>query len=425
MLPCTQRGPHGFGSIETGIQDSKALQATTQDTQPEPGTDGQDTTDFLTTQLKTYQSTPQEPTVAPTVCTVHDATRTILHNDGIPPYNVWLSQDPFQSRLSIQIDVKGDHPSLGLKCAVTPHGRLQLMDMEEGTPAMKIPKWRSTLRRGLLLSVGDTPVRTLADLEGVVATARQKQLLKLTCVFATITSPATHPTKGSLHLYYDQLNVIGKHLQAMREERCQVNQHQTTTARAMEQTMAAQTGTPLVLDPDLGKFLSWKEIKRWPDIQEWRQSRFKMLDNYMNQGMFSEPMPKMGKANIYHMLWRYFLKLDGTRKSRMVCDGSARQGTITLGHTYANSLMAASERLFWALAATHGLMVYGADVTNAFAEAPPPVHPLYMQIDVAFREWWTDHLKRTPIPSNCTVVQVNNAIQGHPESPRLWEKHID
>jgi len=94
----------------------------------------------------------------------------------------------------------------------------------------------------------------------------------------------------------------------------------------------------------------------------------------------------------------------------MVCDGSARQGTITLGHTYANSLMAASKHLFWALSATHDLLVYGADVTNAFAEAPPPIHPLYMQIDDAFREWWTEHLHRAPIPSNCTVVQVNNAI---------------
>ncbi|MFN9982528.1 MAG: hypothetical protein ACK53Y_21550, partial [bacterium] len=30
-----------------------------------------------------------------------------------------------------------------------------------------------------------------------------------------------------------------------------------------------------------------------------------------------------------------------------------------------------------------------------------------------------------PIPPECNVVRVHNAIQGHPESPRLWEKHID
>jgi hypothetical protein len=109
----------------------------------------------------------------------------------------------------------------------------------------------------------------------------------------------------------------------------------------------------------------------------------------------------------------------------MVCDGSSRQGTVTIGHTYANSLMTTSERLFWALTAQLGLVAYGADVSNAFAEAPPPQHPLYMYIDDAFREWWTEHLNRPPIPKHYTVVQVYNAIQGHPESPRLWEKHIN
>ncbi|MFN9980702.1 MAG: hypothetical protein ACK53Y_12330, partial [bacterium] len=51
--------------------------------------------------------------------------------------------------------------------------------------------------------------------------------------------------------------------------------------------------------------------------------------------------------------------------------------------------------------------------------------PLYMYIDEVFKEWWTEHLKRPPIPQGYTVVRVQNAIQGHPESPRLWERHID
>jgi len=72
-----------------------------------------------------------------------------------------------------------------------------------------------------------------------------------------------------------------------------------------------------------------------------------------------------------------------------------------------------------------GLIAVGADVSNAFAEAPPPQAPLYMYIDEAFRDWWTNHKGRLPIPKDCTVVQVCKAIQGHPESPRLWEKHID
>jgi hypothetical protein len=58
----------------------------------------------------------------------------------------------------------------------------------------------------------------------------------------------------------------------------------------------------------------------------------------------------------------------------MVCNGNPRQkGTVTIGHTYANSLDAASERLFWAIMAKESLIAIGADVSNAFAEAPP--HP--------------------------------------------------
>jgi len=361
---------------------------------------------------------------------IHVATQAILQQDGIITYNIWLSQDPFQSRVSLQLDVKGDHATLGLCCEQTPHGRLQLLDMIPGTPAIKLPRWRSTLRRALLLTVDNTPVSTVEDLQAAITQARQQQRIKLTCEFATITSPASHPTEGSLHLYYDQLNVIGKHLQSVgnaysnpsivENRRAEANPPQPKTP--LDPLDSSQT---IPLDPDLGKFLTWKEIKQRPDLPEWKHSWYKMLDDYHNQGMFGDPIPRPENANIHHMLWRYFMKMDGTHKARMVCDGSARQGTITLGHTYANSLMAASERLFWALSATHGLMVYGADVMNAFAEAPPPVHPLFMQIDDAFREWWTDHLHQVPIPSNCTVVQVKDAIQGHPESPRLWEKHID
>ena len=150
-----------------------------------------------------------------------------------------------------------------------------------------------------------------------------------------------------------------------------------------------------------------------------------MLDQYRGQGMFSDPLPLPSDANALRMLWTYILKICGTRKSRLVCNGNPRQkGTVTLGHTYANSLEAASERLFWAITAQQGYIAIGADVSNAFAEAPPAKAPLYLYIDEAYREWWTEHLGLPPIPADCNVVRDHNAIQGHPESPRLWEKHI-
>jgi hypothetical protein len=113
------------------------------------------------------------------------------------------------------------------------------------------------------------------------------------------------------------------------------------------------------------------------------------------------------------MLWRFNLKVYGTKKACMVCNGSQHQkGTVTLGHTFANSLDAASKRLFWAIVAKEGLIAVGADVSNSFAAAPPPKAPLYLYIDAAYRDWWENHLGHPPLPPDLNVVRVNNAIQG-------------
>jgi hypothetical protein len=179
-------------------------------------------------------------------------------------------------------------------------------------------------------------------------------------------------------------------------------------------------------DEPTSQSFALSQLKKRDDWPEWKQSRYKMLDQYRSQGIFGSPMPLPTNANALHMLWTYLLKMCGTKKSCLVCNGNRRQkGTITLGHTYANSLDAASERLFWAMVAHEGLIAIGADVSNAFAEAPPPKAPLYLYIDEAYREWWTEHLGLPHIPKECNVVRVNNAIQGHPEASRLWEKHID
>jgi hypothetical protein len=204
--------------------------------------------------------------------------------------------------------------------------------------------------------------------------------------------------------------------------------HPATTASdtvALHAPMDVNASQPTPHPSDLGKTFTPRELKKRDDWEAWRKARYKMLDSYREQGMFSAPMEAPQQANIHHMLWRCVCKMCGTRKACMVCDGSPRQGTITLGYTFANSLDSDSERMFWAVVAHKGLIAYGADVFNAFAEAPPPMHPLYLRIDEAFCGWWQSHLQNPPIPPHHMVVHVNNAIQGHPEPPRLWEKLID
>jgi hypothetical protein len=70
------------------------------------------------------------------------------------------------------------------------------------------------------------------------------------------------------------------------------------------------------------------------------------------------------------------------------------------------------------------MLVYGADVSNAFAKAPPPKQGFFIYPDRAFHDWWVNKKGKTPIPDG-HVIPVLGAMQGHPELPCLWEKHID
>ena len=102
------------------------------------------------------------------------------------------------------------------------------------------------------------------------------------------------------------------------------------------------------------------------------------------------------------------------------------KGTVTISHTYAGSLDHTASRIFWSISAAKGHIVFGADASNAFAEVPPPKAPLSMIVDQQYRDWYR-HTKNVIILEGYDI-KVNRALQGHPESLRLWatliNKHI-
>ena len=142
--------------------------------------------------------------------------------------------------------------------------------------------------------------------------------------------------------------------------------------------------------------------------------------------MFGNPVTVEEDDAVFHLVSTYAVKaVDNRKKARCVCDGSTRSGSDqVLDETYANCVDQTSSRLFYAIAAAENLLIFGADVSNAFAEAPPPKQGFYIRPDRAFHEWWVNHKKRPPIPAG-QVIPILSAMQGHPESPRLWEKHAD
>ncbi len=106
---------------------------------------------------------------------------------------------------------------------------------------------------------------------------------------------------------------------------------------------------------------------------DWQASKFVQLNQYDAQGMFGLPVFNSEGDAIFHLVWTYNIKaINDKKKARCVCDGSTKLGQVlVLAETYANCVDQTSAHLFYAVASTKNLLIFGADVSNAFAEAPP------------------------------------------------------
>jgi hypothetical protein len=65
--------------------------------------------------------------------------------------------------------------------------------------------------------------------------------------------------------------------------------------------------------------------------------------------------------------------------------------------------------------AAENFFIFGADVSNSFAKAPPPKQGFYIQPDKAFHDWWINHKKRNPIPPGTVIPSFGDA--GPPQIP--------
>ena len=159
--------------------------------------------------------------------------------------------------------------------------------------------------------------------------------------------------------------------------------------------------TTRVMKLTRGKLLSQND---WTD---WQDSEYLQLDQYYAQGMFGNPVCSQYRDAIFYLVWTYAIKaVDGRKKARCVCDGSTRFGSVQiLDETYANCVDQTSSCLFYAIAAAD-LLIFGSDVSNAFAEAPPPKQGFYISPDLTrlFMEWWVP-----PIPPGHVIPGRNTS----------------
>ena len=340
-------------------------------------------------------------------------THTQLQNPNFPAaaaalnapevMSIELSGNPFGPSFIESIPLSGIHPTAGLELQLDSlRGRLRLLGCLPGTPAARISRWRSRLRFAYILSVNAIQILTLTDFEQTIATLRSTK--STTCdVCLTFDEIRNNLSASGLpQLYFDQLRDIRHINDSLRHP--------------------SQSNTVI---PSAHR-LTRKSLQTQSDWTEWLASECEQLNQYDKQGMFGQPCIPPPGAAIFHWVWIYKIKEEDNhrKKARAVCDGSTRGGHAQIsGQTYAPTPDMTDLRLFFALAALENKLVFGADVSNAFAEAHAPAQVYFMRIDVQFREWWCSkgHL---PIPQGFVVPILKN-LQGHPEAPRQWSKHID
>ncbi len=330
---------------------------------------------------------------------------------------VYISPDPFYGAFKEELDLcKFDlsrHSTAGLNFFEKDQ-HLFLALMVPGTPGARIPWWRTQLRGAWLIAIDGTNISTLTDAQSIFCCLSNANSSGCTLLFS---HPEITPDISSSglpimsrsdfsQLTHNQLNnrvnLLEDGLRILRTrsydivESGDVCQYVT---RAMRLTR--------------GKLIQQDD---WSDRQA---SEFFQLNQYDAQGMFGEPV-QVDKDDAVFFLVTYGVKtLDGCKKARCVCDGSSQSASVKiLDETYTNSVDQTSSRLFYAILASENLLIFDADVSNAFAKTPPPKQGFYVRPDKAFHNWWELHKRRPPIPPG-HVIPALSAMQGHPESPRL------
>ena len=176
----------------------------------------------------------------------------------------------------------------------------------------------------------------------------------------------------------------------------------------------------------LGTFTR-RKLKTMDTWNEWEQGERKQLNQFHDLQMFGEHMarPLEENAIILRSHWQYHVKRDGQRRARQCCDGSKRAAPIlhALAKTYSSCVEHPIQRQFLALAAQQNFLLFGGDAKDAFAHSPAPEVPTYMTIDNQYYDWYFHKFNKRLDRSR--VLPVLRALQGHPESGKLWERHIN
>ena len=180
------------------------------------------------------------------------------------PQNVCMDMNGDGPYLDIMMTVRGNHPSLGMNIKINAAGQPILIDCKSGTPACRIPKWRSTLRNARVKEINKEVINNIQDIHNAVAMARSNKIKCVECKFATESKVEMHPQLGIPQLHFDQLNVIAEHHQEARQQ----------GVFYQDVAECIPDDHTVIMKVDTKERLTRKKLLQRPDWEDWKQSEY-------------------------------------------------------------------------------------------------------------------------------------------------------
>ena len=118
---------------------------------------------------------------------------------------------------------------------------------------------------GYILTIDQQPVQTLGDIQQWITQAHQQKHHTIEIPITMINKQAIHFTDGVPHLYFDQLNIITKHLQDLK------------SADDTHPQIQIIQSPP---DTDNQQQFTHAQLQKHSDWADWQQAQYKNLQQY-------------------------------------------------------------------------------------------------------------------------------------------------
>ncbi|KAG7357166.1 reverse transcriptase RNA-dependent DNA polymerase [Nitzschia inconspicua] len=320
-----------------------------------------------------------------------------------------FTDHPFTRTIEKSFEIRCSHPTFGLTLTTDElFNRAYVQAIHRNSTIAKgfltMKPANNKIRGTYITSINHHPVFTVEEAQSLLALARDSSDRELHISFAPERAPTAAQLRKALvehDLYHpdhpddDHTPVFRlediRHIAALRHPEYDFSPEALPSEHIHLYINAISSHTITPEARALGN-LTRRKLKTLSIWDEWHAAEHKQLDQMASLVMFGTPCP-------------------------------LPPGGIILRPHWHSCVEQPVQRLFYALAARLGYRTYGGDVQDAFAHSPGPKIPTYVYIDNAYADWYFarfgTHLDRR------LVLLVLRSLQGHPESGRLWEEHIN